>query len=554
MIRRILDRLRTRDPGRDGLRRALRAAIVIPIAAMAGYLLGRGTQAPAITVVGSIALMIVADFPGNRTTRAMGYCGLAINGAVLIALGTLVAPYPWASVVLCFAVGAFVSLLGLISEVIAAGQRASLMVFLLAICSRPVGPVGDRLLGWLIAVLICVPAAVFLFPPRYGSELRTYAAAVCRALADRIEGADSGDRAAQLDTAMAALSREFAGSAFRPVALTAGSRALIRVVSNLQWLADRVDSGTGQLLGHIGTLSVAVLRGSAEVLTSPTRSGAAELGQTVAAHRLIAISHYDNDFHDILAQPDDAAAVELGATLLNRRTMSATSGLTGSLIAAATAADTRPVWERWLGRGLPETGVADRVHGKRTAIASLAGYLSTRSITVINSLRTGLALAVAFAVTLLLPVQNGLWVVLGALSVLRSSAASTRTTAVRAVTGTVIGFVIGAVVLRVVGVDPVVLWALLPIVAFGSTYVLVVGSFAASQAMFTMQVLIVFNMMRPTGWQVGLFRIEDVVIGALVGLVVSVLLWPGGAATAVQRAVGTALAVGSRYLNAAVLR
>ena len=123
---------------------------------------------------------------------------------------------------------------------------------------------------------------------------------------------------------------------------------------------------------------------------------------------------------------------------------------------------------------------------------------------------------------------------------------------VRALTGTAIGFVIGTAVIGVVGVDPVVLWILLPLATFGSTYVLTVGSFTASQAFFTMQVLIVFNMMRPTGWQVGLIRIEDAVIGAVVGLAVSLLLWPGGAQKAVQRSIADAVVALSWYLDAAV--
>ena len=50
-----------------------------------------------------------------------------------------------------------------------------------------------------------------------------------------------------------------------------------------------------------------------------------------------------------------------------------------------------------------------------------------------------------------------------------------------------------------------------------------------------MMVLIVFNLMQPTGWQIGLARIEDNLLGAAVGMVVSVLMWPRGGAAAVQR-------------------
>jgi hypothetical protein len=69
-----------------------------------------------------------------------------------------------------------------------------------------------------------------------------------------------------------------------------------------------------------------------------------------------------------------------------------------------------------------------------------------------------------------------------------------------------------------------------------------------------MMVLIVFNLIVPSGWAVGLIRIEDVVVGASVGVVVSLLLWPRGVKTAVQRAIDAAREVGGRYLRAAVLR
>jgi hypothetical protein len=72
--------------------------------------------------------------------------------------------------------------------------------------------------------------------------------------------------------------------------------------------------------------------------------------------------------------------------------------------------------------------------------------------------------------------------------------------------------------------------------------------------MFTMMVLIIFNLIMPTGWSVGLIRIEDVVVGASVGAVVSALLWPRGATSRVARIVDAADAVGAQYLDATVRR
>jgi hypothetical protein len=125
---------------------------------------------------------------------------------------------------------------------------------------------------------------------------------------------------------------------------------------------------------------------------------------------------------------------------------------------------------------------------------------------------------------------------------------------VRAVAGTVIGFGLGAAFIALLGVDPVVMWVTLPLVAFGSAFVPEVASFIAGQAAFTMMVVIIFNLIHPIGWRVGLIRVEDVIIGALVGVVVSLLLWPRGAAAAVNRSLDAARAAGTAYMKAAVLR
>jgi hypothetical protein len=140
------------------------------------------------------------------------------------------------------------------------------------------------------------------------------------------------------------------------------------------------------------------------------------------------------------------------------------------------------------------------------------------------------------------------------MSVLRSSALTTGTRVLRAVVGTTIGFLLGVVFIELMGFEPVVMWATLPLVAFGSAYVPEVASFVAGQAMFTMMVLIIFNVINPSGWQVGLIRVEDVVVGAMVGAVVSLLLWPRGAAARVSRAVDAAITAGATYLTVAVKR
>jgi len=549
------NRIRRRDPEHDALRRALRAAIMLPVAAAIGFAVGGGSQTPLFTIFGSVALLIMVDFPGNRPARALAYAGLAFNGAVLITVGTLVAPHPWLSVAAMFVLGMAVMFSGVFSETIAAGQRSTLMTFVLPVCT-PVGPIPERLLGWLIALAVCVPAALFVLPPRHHDDLRRHAARACQALADRVEGTASAEDVA---AAMLALRSNFLGADYRPVALTAGSRALVRVVDDLDWVSDRITDDTGRVLGAMCEPVVRVLRGSAAVLLVPDVAERAargeELRDALEELKAAAQGRYREDLAAILGETSDAEAVTVGRTLLTRRTIGAAVSLTGRVVAAAAAADARPVWARVLGRGLPETGNADWVMPETVALRRItSGFLTMRAVVLRHSLRTGLGLACAVAVTHVFPVQHGFWVVLGALSVLRSSALTTGTRVVRAVAGTTAGFVLGALVIELVGVQPVVMWTLLPIVAFGSAFVPEVASFIAGQAAFTMMVLIIFNLIVPTGWQVGLIRVEDVLVGALVGVIVSTLLWPRGATTSVRTATQDASVIGAALLKAAVQR
>jgi uncharacterized membrane protein YccC len=143
-------------------------------------------------------------------------------------------------------------------------------------------------------------------------------------------------------------------------------------------------------------------------------------------------------------------------------------------------------------------------------------------------------------------------VVLGALSVLRSNALNTGQDAVRAVLGTVAGFIAGAALLAGIGTNTTLLWFLLPLAVFLAGVAPAVISFAAGQAAFTLTVVILFSIIQPTGWRVGLVRIEDVALGAGVSLAVGVLFWPRGAAAALRQALAQAYADGAGYLAGAV--
>ena len=135
---------------------------------------------------------------------------------------------------------------------------------------------------------------------------------------------------------------------------------------------------------------------------------------------------------------------------------------------------------------------------------------------------------------------------------LRSNAASTGSTALRALSGTVIGFAAGALLLLGLGTSTPVLWAALPIAIAVAAYAPGTLPFAVGQAAFTVAVVVLFNLLQPVGWKLGLLRVQDVAMGCAVSLVVGILFWPRGASSVVGDDLADAFRRGAAYLTQAV--
>ncbi|MEX5634135.1 FUSC family protein [Parafrankia sp. FMc2] len=171
----------------------------------------------------------------------------------------------------------------------------------------------------------------------------------------------------------------------------------------------------------------------------------------------------------------------------------------------------------------------------RVATDLAVGYASTRSVWFRNSVRKALGIALAVVIAQVVGVDHAFWVVLGTLSVLRTNAMATTSAALRALAGTVIGIAAGGLVVIVAGDTTAGLWALLPLAVFLGSYARRLGAFALGQAGFTATVILLFNIVEPEGWRIGIVRIEDVIIGFAVSIAAGALLWPRGA-VAVLRA------------------
>ncbi len=92
----------------------------------------------------------------------------------------------------------------------------------------------------------------------------------------------------------------------------------------------------------------------------------------------------------------------------------------------------------------------------------------------------------------------------------------------------------------------------LPVVVFAAFYLPAAVSFIAGQACFTMVIVVLFNLLKPSGWTLGLVRLEDVLIGATIGLVIGMAIWPRGASSELARVVGRLFLAGGGYAQATV--
>jgi uncharacterized membrane protein YccC len=148
--------------------------------------------------------------------------------------------------------------------------------------------------------------------------------------------------------------------------------------------------------------------------------------------------------------------------------------------------------------------------------------------------------------------QHGFWVAFATLAVMKTSAAGTRISAVQAAIGTAIGFAVATVFIAGIGINEVAYSLALPVLIFLAFFLPGAVSFLVGQIFFTMVVVVLFNLVTPTGWTVGLDRLEDVLVGAGIGLLVGMAIWPRGAAAELARVVADLILKGSRLAHATV--
>jgi len=539
--------------------RAVRATLVMPsLFALTAEVIG-DPQMTLFAVFGSFATLVLVSFGGTRRNKAVAHLGLALTGSAVLVIGTLVSNVTWLAALVTIPVTFAIFFAGVASPNAQAGVLGALLVYILPACSpAAASTIGSRLAGWWLASAAGTVAVLLLSPKPPGNKLRARAAKTATALAAYLDAAVAGTAtAAHREAALAdrhELKLAFGSSPIRPTGLAATDQGLANVVELLEWSCTLVcDALDGHLdLTHAAAQDRELLAAAADQLTA-TAALLAGQDPSLDIDRLRRASAASAAHQQVLGgDPADVRAAAALAAHAQSIALAAQAALADALIASGKASPELVEAERRRWYGLPEDAGRRHAPGLAGAAEFLARHASLRSVWFRNSARGSVAIAAAVAVASLSGVQHGFWVALGTLSVLRTTASSTGSTAMRALVGTAVGFVAGALLVLAIGTGPAALWTVLPFAVFIAAYAPGTAPFAVGQAAFTVTIVVIFNLLAPAGWQVGLLRIEDVAIGCAVSLVVGAAFWPRGAAAIVGDDLADAFRQGGRYLAQAV--
>ena len=529
---------------------------------------------------GSFAMLLLVDFTGPMRDRLRAYLGLALVGAVFVCLGTFASSRPWLAAASMTCVAFAVLFVGVVSSELANATPALLLAFILPVSlNGSASQIPDRLAGWGLASMAALVAVTVLWPAPSRDSLREPATAACRALAARLRsdvayllgGADAPSETehdksiAKAETAITALHEAFLATPYRPTGLSTATRTVVRLVDEIGWLGAVIQTGPrrstcrtvnragcavksaaatvlergADLLAVTGgpadglheALGTASSRGCGDGASCGCQTRRPGVGQTGTATA-------EGEFGDFVSALDPTFRAQELAYAVSQ---------IASNIDLTAAAERRSWLDRMLGR--QPRGVAGtwrRPSSARRPTSSEARYGST----------TACGVPSASAWPSLSPTCRACSTPSGSCSVpcrcCDPTRLSTGQNAAWGLVGYGGGFVAGAVLLVPVGSNTTIFWCLLPLAILVAGVLPAAISFTAGQAGFTVTLVILFNIIAPAGWSVGLLRVEDVALGCAVSLVVGCCSGPGAAAAALGHTLADAYRASARYLAEAV--
>ncbi|MHB8241556.1 MAG: FUSC family protein, partial [Solirubrobacteraceae bacterium] len=176
-----------RDRDLAALRRAGRAAIVMPAMFALGDKVIVNPAVATFAAFGSFAMLLLVDFGGTMRERLQAQLALALVGGAFVCLGTLASENIWVAAAAMALIGFAVIFAGVVSSVLAGASTSLLLSFILSVSNAaPPSAIPDRLAGWGMAAGAALIAVALLWPTPARGPLRAAAVSACRALASRL--------------------------------------------------------------------------------------------------------------------------------------------------------------------------------------------------------------------------------------------------------------------------------------------------------------------------------------------------------------------------------
>jgi len=567
------------DPTGTFWRRALRVAIVVPLL-YSVLQFGLGWSNAALpSAFAAFSLLSFADLGGPAKDRLRANLILVSVGVSLMAIGSVFGLWRWPAVIATAVVVFAISYASVLRGYFSAASTAAIVPWVFAATSTPaLDQIPGRCIGWAIGGLVATAAAALIFPKHVTSELRVRlaeslasSAAAIRALAQRNSRSDasaSDEQAVvaigELVESVQRLHEAYDGRMIRPGSGTKRDRALTLAIDEIDRLKVVLTSWRFNVLMQMRPIDIEMSMRSADVLDEccAALNGAPNGVDAVAlnADRERHLQDIERWVAGELDEPGDSEelTVRLEAAFQVRVT-SMTAQLAAIYVEGAVGDPAQRNKRARRASGSKEPRAQLTFSDKRLfdpavqarPMEQLRAQWSPHSPWLRTALRTSLALSITVLIVSLTGVQHGFWIPLGALVALKFDVSGTKKSAAQILIGTLSGFAIGSLLVLAIGYDVGLFWVLLPVTAFLAAFTPGAVSLVVGQASFTMFIIVLFGITDPASFKTGEIRIQDVLLGVLVSLGVSMLIWPRGITPMVYRRVSEAMNSAGTYFVSA---
>jgi uncharacterized membrane protein YccC len=447
-----------------------------------------------------------------------------------VALGIFFGQWRWPSVLATIPIVFCISYATVLRGYFGATAVAAIVPWVLAVTEgSPLSTMPVQCLGWAAGGLVSTLGALLLWPSYARSAIQLRLADSLDAAAAAVQctatGEDMNERMSDLLKVKDELAKVYTGSQTRPGGGTFRDRSLMFAVDELRRLSTILlweESAGLRLRDEDRQLALDSARTLGECAIALREQTAppdpARLNQAREEHQRGMVAWAGQAIRE--SRRDDEARRTLTSAFHIRLT-----ALTTQLIAFYV----RGALNRKANGTVTLGGrtVTDPVR-RGIVIGSLRAQWHWSSPWLRTAIRSSVAMALTVLAVSISGAEHGFWVSLGALGALKLDASGTRRTAWQVFIGTVAGFAVGVLTIYAAGPNSDVFWLLLPFVTFLAAYTPGATTLAIGQAAFTILIIVLFGISEPGSFLTSEIRLQDVLMGLSISLLVSLLIWPHG--------------------------